>query len=187
MALRKIEILLNFEVDMTVVAPEPENKITYHARHKKLKLEKREYKSPEASEYGLVISASDDRDVNKKVHDDCLKANIPVNVVDNPDLCTFIFPAIIMRDCLTISMLSDGKAPFLSGQLRAILEDLFPDHWSKIAHYAALFRIKVNRRWKGEPQKKADCFARFVGADWKKLLKELSESEIDEELDNFLE
>ena len=80
-ALRKIDTLLNYETDITVVAPEVDEKIEYYASKNLLKLIKRKYQSPEASEYGLVVSAGDDMDVNRQVSEDCRKAGVPVNVV----------------------------------------------------------------------------------------------------------
>ncbi|MCP4706701.1 MAG: bifunctional precorrin-2 dehydrogenase/sirohydrochlorin ferrochelatase [candidate division Zixibacteria bacterium] len=186
-ALRKVETMLDYDTKMTVIAPKPSDKIEYYAERKLLKLEQREYVVGEVSNYGMVIAASDDAEVNKIVADDCNKAGIPINVVDSPSLCDFIFPATIQRDCLTISVLSDGKAPFLSGHLRMILEDLFPGHWTKIAGLATEYRKKVHTRWKGKPQQKADSFERFINADWKKLLKDLNEDELDSELDKLLE
>ncbi|MDD5427351.1 MAG: NAD(P)-dependent oxidoreductase, partial [candidate division Zixibacteria bacterium] len=63
-ALRKIENLLDYEADLTVVAPEVDKRIEFYAEKGKLKLEKRKYQSPEGATYGLVISASDDNAVN---------------------------------------------------------------------------------------------------------------------------
>jgi siroheme synthase-like protein len=186
-ALRKIETLLEYNSDIKVVAPKPIDKIEYFADKGKLKLEKREYKSPEASGYGLVISASDDKDVNQQVSEDCGNAAVPVNVVDNPTLCDFIFPAVIRRDILSVAVSSDGKAPFLSGQLRLILEDIFPQRWNKIAALASRFRKRVLARWRGQPEKKAQCYNRFLQADWKTILKDKSDTEIEEELERMTE
>ena len=186
-ALRKIDILLDYDTSITVIAPKIDEKIEYYAGRNRLKLEKREYTLGEAAKYSLVIAASNDDAINKAVADDCRKAGIPVNVVDDPDLCDFIFPATIMRDCLTISVLSDGKAPFLSRQLRLILEDIFPERWKKIASLATEFRKSVHKRWKGDSQKKVECFQRFISADWKTMLKEKSDDDIKSELDKFLE
>ena len=68
-----------------------------------------------------------------------------------------------------------------------ILEDIFPQHWSKIAKQATVFRKKAHKRWKGNPQEKANSFERFINSDWKKLLKELSDEELNSELDKMLE
>jgi siroheme synthase-like protein len=184
-ALRKIDTLLNYDSDITVIAPEIDEKIDYYAAKNSLKVIKREYKSPEAAEYGLVISASDNMDVNRQVSDDCKKAGVPVNVVDKPSLCDFIFPAVIRRDCLTVAVSSDGKAPFLSGHIRMILENIFPENWNKVARYAAAFREKVQSRLKGDFQKKTEAYARFLEADWKEIIKEKSGDEIEQMLDDM--
>jgi len=186
-ALRKIETLLEYESDITVIAPEPDDKIEYFARKGELKLEKREYKSPEASDYGMIISASDKKDVNIQVSKDCRDAGALVNVVDNPSLCDFIFPAVVKRDILSVAVSTDGQAPFLAGQLRLILEDIFPKRWKKIAAYASKFRKKAIARWRGQPEKKAQCYNRFVEVDWQTTLKQKSEEEIEALLDDLVE
>lgn len=186
-ALRKIETLLEYQSEITVIAPKPIGKIEFFAEKGKLKLEKREYIPGEVSSYGIVISASNNKDVNRQVSEDCGKTGIPVNVVDNPSLCDFIFPAVIKRDILSVAVSSDGKAPFLSGQLRLILEDIFPERWKKIAALAAKFRKRVMAKWKGRPEKKAECYTRFLRADWKTILKDKSDKEIEGELERMTE
>ena len=185
-ALRKIETLLEYDSQITVVAPEPLEKIEYYAKKGKLKLERREYKSPEAQQYGIVISASDDDGVNEAVYKDCKAAGIPVNVVDNSAMCDVIFPAVLKRDCLTVAVSTDGKAPFLSGHLRLILEGVFPERWSKLAKLAARFRAKVQKQFKDQPERKAAALERFLNADWQTLLKEKNGQQLEQELEKLL-
>lgn len=182
--LRKIENLLDYDCRITVVAPEPVKKIEYFAEKGGLTLEKRDYRPPEASEYGLVISASGDKAVNERVAEDCGKAGVPVNVVDNPPLCTFIFPAVVKRDSLSVSILTDGQAPFLAGNLRMILEEIFPDRWKKIIKLAGYFREKVRQRWPKDPRKQGACYGQFVSADWVEILKKKKK---DDEIEGVLE
>ena len=186
-ALRKINTLLDYKCDITVIAPAPIEKIAYYADKQKLKLERRGYNSPEAENFGLVIAASDDHALNRQVSVDCRKAGVLVNVADAPPLCDFIFPAVVKRDCLTVAVATDGKAPFLAGHLRLILDNIFPSHWNKIARLAASFRKKVHRHWHNQPGKKAESFGRFLNADWKSLIKTKSDEQIDEELNRMLE
>lgn len=186
-ALRKIDTLLNYDCHLTVIASEPLEKIEYYAEKGKLILKTREYQSPEASSYGIVISASNSKELNRTVYDDCKNAGIPVNVVDSPEICDFIFPAVVRRNLLTVAVSTDGKAPFLSGHLRLILEGIFPDRWDRIAKLAAEFRRKVRKRWQKEPEKRSECYERFVSADWVSALKDKSNSEIEQELDRLLE
>jgi uroporphyrin-III C-methyltransferase/precorrin-2 dehydrogenase/sirohydrochlorin ferrochelatase len=186
-ALRKVETLLEYASDITVVSPKPNEKVEFFAGKNRIVLEKREYKIGEASEYGLVISASNNKDVNIQVSEDCKNSGVPVNVVDNPALCDFIFPAVVKRDALSVAVSTDGQAPFLAGQLRMILEDIFPERWKKIAGYAGIYRKKVMTRWRGQPEMKARCFDRFVRIDWQTVLKEKSNEEIETLLDNMVE
>jgi len=186
-ALRKVETLLDYETDITVVAPEPDEKIEYYAQKNILKLEKRAYRSPEAASFSLVISATDDHDLNRRVYEDSHAAGVLVNVVDNPALCDFIFPAVVRRNSLTVAVSTDGKAPFLSGQLRMILENAFPDHWNKIMELAATFRKKAQKRWPDDAERRMTCFGRFVEADWKTMIKEMNDEQIEGELDRLLE
>jgi siroheme synthase-like protein len=186
-ALRKVDNLLNYASEVTVVAPEIHEKLDYYARRGLIKVEKREYKSPEAAQYGIVIAACDNKELNGKIYEDCRKSATLVNTVDNPALCDFIFPAVVQRDCLTIAVSSDGKAPFLAGNLKLILENIFPDHWQKIASLAARFRKMVMDRWDDEIEKKNACYERFIAADWKTIIKEKNDHEIDNFISGMLE
>lgn len=186
-ALRKVETLLDYDLDITVVAPEVHEKLKYHADRGRIKLEEREYKSPEASQYRLVISASDVSELNKSVYEDAKKGDALVNVVDDPPHCDFIFPAVLRRECLTAAISTDGKAPFVSGHLRLVLENIFPEHWNRLMNLAASFRVMVRDRWPGEPEKMRACYAEFLDADWKSMLKEMKDDEIEAELTRMLE
>lgn len=186
-ALRKIETLMDYDTSITVIAPEVEKKIEYHAERGKVTLEKREYRSGEAAGYGLVISASDDRELNKRVYEDAHRTGALVNVVDDPPMCDFVFPAVLRRDCLTAAISTDGKAPFISGHLRIVLENLFPQHWNRLMQLASTFRNRVRERWSDEPDKKHICYTEFLEADWKTLLKEKDDEQIEEELRRMLE
>ncbi len=177
-ALRKVDTLLDYDAEITVVAPEPNDKIDYYASKNKIILHKRAYQSPEAGEYGLVISASDDPVVNREVYDDCNNAGVLVNIVDNPPLCSFTFPATVRRDCLSLAISTDGKAPFLAAHLRLILEEFFPKHWTKIARLAAEYRKLVQTRWGDDPDRRMAALERFLSADWKELIQEKDEREL---------
>ncbi|MEE9442319.1 MAG: bifunctional precorrin-2 dehydrogenase/sirohydrochlorin ferrochelatase [candidate division Zixibacteria bacterium] len=186
-ALRKIELLMDFEADITVVAPEPLDKIEYYASRGKLKLHKRVYESQEASNYGMVVAASDDEAVNRGVYDDCREGKALVNVVDNPPLCDFIFPAMVKRDALTVAVSTDGKAPFLAAHLRLIMENIFPNHWSRIMQLAVSFRKKVQSRWGDNTKERFASLDRFLSADWKTMIKNKNDAELENELDILLE
>lgn len=186
-ALRKVETLLDYETSITVVAPQVHEKLEYHAKRGRITLEKREYESPEAASYGLVVSATDDAALNQQVHEDAKGAGVLVNVVDDPPHCDFIFPAVLRRDCLTAAISTDGKAPFVSGHLRLVLDNVFPAHWERLMRLAASFRRTVRARWADDPEKRNACYTEFLEADWRSILKEWNDDQIEEELTRMLE
>lgn len=185
-ARRKIENLMDYEVQITVVSPEAHEKVAFFAEKGKVTWHRRTYESPEAEKFGLVISACNDANVNQQVYHDAKKAGVPVNVVDNPPLCDFIFPATLKRDAITISVSSDGKAPFLSGHLRMVMEDLFPSKWKEISRAASRFRVLVKERYAGDEPRKVACFNRFLYADWNEILKSKESDAVDQALATFL-
>ncbi|WP_415882097.1 siroheme synthase CysG [Neptuniibacter sp. QD34_54] len=91
----------------------------------------------------LVIAATDDNPLNERVHFDAVERNIPVNVVDSPKLCTFVFPAIVDRSPVVIGISSGGSAPVLARLLRARLETWIPKSYGKLASIANHFRDQV--------------------------------------------
>jgi siroheme synthase-like protein len=185
-ALRKVEALLDYDTAITVVAPEVHEKLAYHAEKGRIALEKREYRSGEAAAFGLVVSASDNSELNRKVYDDARGAGALVNVVDDPPHCDFTFPAVVRRGSLTAAISTDGKAPFLSGHLRLVLENIFPEHWTRIMKLAASYRQRVQERWADAPDKKNACYAEFLEADWKTMLKEMNDDQVETELERML-
>jgi uroporphyrin-III C-methyltransferase/precorrin-2 dehydrogenase/sirohydrochlorin ferrochelatase len=94
----------------------------------------------------LVIAATDDRSVNKQVSELARARNIPVNVVDDPELCSFIMPAILDRSPLMVAFSSGGASPVLTRMMRGKLETMIPQNISRLAGFAERFREQVKQR-----------------------------------------
>jgi len=95
----------------------------------------------------LVIAATDDAVVNAAVAAAARTRRLPVNVVDQPGLCSFIFPSIVDRDPLIVAVSSGGASPVLARLLRARLESLIPAGYGRLATLAASFRKRVKARF----------------------------------------
>ena len=97
-AVRKLDGLLAGGALVTVVAEEPAPAIAKLAEDGTITLKQRRYRDGEATDFWLVIAATDDREVNKRVFADADGAGVLVNVVDDPPLCTFHLPARVQRE-----------------------------------------------------------------------------------------
>jgi uroporphyrin-III C-methyltransferase/precorrin-2 dehydrogenase/sirohydrochlorin ferrochelatase len=94
----------------------------------------------------LAIAATDDAAVNEQVSREAKQRNIPVNVVDNPERCTFIMPAILDRSPLLVAFSTGGASPVLARLLRGKLETLIPQAYGRLAAFAERFRNTVKQR-----------------------------------------
>src|SRR5690606_39768469 len=91
----------------------------------------REYCAADLNDCVIAVAATDNGTLNETISRDAQLKNLPVNVVDNPALCTYITPAIIDRSPLVIAVSSGGEAPVLVRLMRAMLETLIPANYSK--------------------------------------------------------
>ena len=94
----------------------------------------------------LVIAATDDSVVNQQVYEEANRRHLPVNVVDNPALCDFIFPSIVDRSPIVIAVSSSGRSPMLARLLRARLETFIPSGYGKLAILLGEYRRKVKQK-----------------------------------------
>lgn len=143
-AYRKAELLLKAGAAVTIVSPQFDPRF-FTAQQNNITLIEQTYDKKFLTNQTLVICATDDQIINHQVFQGCQSLNIPVNVVDNPKLCTFIFPAIIDRNPIAIAISSNGKAPVLARLLRAKLETIIPSQYGELASLSGRFREVVKK------------------------------------------
>ena len=124
-AARKVGSLLKRQIRVTVVAPEICPELQELTGDSGLVIHQRGYQGGDLAEHWLVIAATDDSELNRKVFADALKARIFCNVVDEPQLCTFHVPAVVKQGLLQIAISTAGASPALAKKIRIELEDQF--------------------------------------------------------------
>lgn len=88
----------------------------------------------------ICIVATSDRQLNSHIAELCKKQGIPVNVVDDRSLCSFIFPSIVKRGALTVSITTSGKSPAYARRLRREIEAALPEHIEDILERMEMLR-----------------------------------------------
>lgn len=91
----------------------------------------------------LVIAALADREENARVSGACQARNIPVNVVDDPELCSFFFPALITRGALSVGISTAGKSPAAASLLRQRVEEQIPGRIDEILDWSQELRLQA--------------------------------------------
>jgi len=144
-AARKVAWLLRAGARVTVVAPELHAELTACINRTECVYLQRSFEPGQLAGMSLVVAATDDRAVNAAVSDAARKRNIPVNVVDSPDLSTFIFPAIIDRSPILVAVSSAGASPVLARRVREQIEALLPARLGRLARFTAERRRDVQK------------------------------------------
>lgn len=142
-ALRKIRKLLPFGPRLTVVAPEIQPQIREISG---LTLLERPFQ-PEDMKNNLafVIAATDDSEENHAIAAACRERKIPVNVVDDPKACTFLFPALVHRGKLTVGISTGGASPTAAVRLKEEIGDLLPEGYGEILDFLEEKRPEVKK------------------------------------------
>lgn len=144
-AARKIELLARAGAKITVIANTISPAVSSLETSCRLTLLQKSFAPSDLRGFRLVVSATDNRETNQQVAKTAGEQNILVNVVDSPDLCSFIFPAIIDRSPIIAAVSSGGAAPVLARLLRARIESVIPPAYGKLAGLAEKFRSDVKK------------------------------------------
>jgi len=140
---RKIDLLIRAGAKVTVVAPEIGSKVEALLNQQKLHWIEDRFEPAHLSQALIAIAATDNEDVNRSVSEAARQQNLPVNVVDQPNLCTFTVPSIVDRSPVIIAIGTGGASPVLARMLKARLETLIPAAYGRLAGIAREFRDQV--------------------------------------------
>ena len=153
-AARKIELLARANANITVLAEQFSPQVKSLQDAYQLTFIQKRFATADLSHYRLVVSATNDKETNILVAKAANEQNILVNVVDDPELCSFIFPAIIDRSPIIAAVSSGGAAPVLARLLRAKIETIIPPAYGHLAKLAEKFRADVKAHIKVPAQRR---------------------------------
>jgi siroheme synthase-like protein len=137
---RKVRMLLRFDAKVKLISPDVTDALRLLAQKGKVNIVRRRYRTTDLRNIALVFAATDDEKTNHRVRDDARRMNIPVNVVDNPDLCDFIVPSIIKKGPLVIAISTSGVLPLLSKKLRKEIDLIVTKDYIQYADIVGKFR-----------------------------------------------
>jgi len=161
-ASRKVEILRQLSQSITVVSPYITNAISQAARGGFVRWLEREYIRGDCNGFQLVIAATPHREINRQISNEAKSHGIPVNVVDDPELSTIIFPAVWREGPLLLAVSTEGVAPFMAAEIRNQLARYAAKmgRWVEIGgRFRAVVRSEVQ-----DPRMRQDLYRQFAAA-----------------------
>ena len=144
-AQRKAGLLLRAGAHLRVVAPSIEASFEQLLEQSGAEIFPRSYRCNDLSNCFLAVAASDDSELNHQLAGDARARGVLVNVVDDPDHCDVIFPAIIDRDPLLVAVSSSAAAPVLARSVRAKIESQLPANSGYLAEFIGEHRAEVRQ------------------------------------------
>jgi len=141
-AARKVRLLLKTSPLVRVAAPDLNDELTVLAAEGRIAHHAGPVTDSDLAGAALVVIAGD-ADGVEALAARVRALNVPVNVVDRPELCTAITPAIVDRDPVIVAIGSAGTAPVLARRVRARIEALLPSRTGALARFADSFRRAV--------------------------------------------
>jgi uroporphyrin-III C-methyltransferase/precorrin-2 dehydrogenase/sirohydrochlorin ferrochelatase len=160
-ALRKVDLLLKAGARVTVIAPKLHEELRTLAVRGQLNYVAMEFHPHHLDGTSLAIAATDSRDVNAAVSAAAQARRVPINVVDDPELSTFIFPAIIDRSPVVVAVGSSGNSPVLARRVRQQIEALLPARLGALARFVGDRRKDVQKAL--SPEQRRPFWERIIG------------------------
>lgn len=168
---RKVETLLEFGARVVVTSPQFTQRLLDMEREGSVELIRGTYEPGVLKDAFLVIAATDDREANNAVSADAQRAGILVNVVDDPELCTFFVPASVRRGDLIVSVSSSARSPFLARRVKEQLESVIGPEYGELAELMGWVRDEVKTMY-GDQAERTRAYRRVLDSDVLELLRQ---------------
>lgn len=175
---RKVRTLLKCGAQVTVVSPEVSPQIEKLASDGKITLKTRKYRSEDINGMVLVMGATNDESLNHEISQAAQTVQIPCNIADRPEVCSFILPSIVERGDLIITISTSGKSPALAKSLRKELENQFGDEYATML----ILMGAIRRRLLSEehaPEAHKPLFEALIKANLVTMIRENRIADID--------
>lgn len=151
-ALRKIQVLKDFEADVTVIAPEMNSQIRQIPKICRIF---RSFMEEDFEQADLVVAATDDKDVNYVISVICRQRKIPVNAVDQKEDCSFIFPSYVKEGEVVAAFSSGGQSPVITQYLKKEIKPVLTNELGQIAQTLGTLRTMAKECIETEELRKA--------------------------------
>jgi len=165
-AYRKVTSLLSHGALVKLVAPGIIEPLRDMARRGEIEHVRGDYRASLLEGVFLVFGATGSEEVNRRVAQDARERNLPVNIVDAPELCTFTVPAVMRRGDLSISVSTGGNSPALARSIREDLEKQYGEEFADLTRFLGKMRTYLLSNYPDprERRRLLNCLGRVENA-----------------------
>ena len=159
---RKVATLLQAAATVTVISPKVTAPLTEAVRSKRIAHVARPYRDGDLRGFRLAFAATNDDGVHAAIASEAEREGTWLNVVDRPQWCSFIVPAVVERGDLTIAVSTGGASPALAKRIREELDGQFGQEYAQALALlrAARTQLQAEARSPGEREEILTALAR---------------------------
>ena len=181
-AAAKVRGLLAAGAHVVAVSETFDDELEGMGRDGALTLRRRPFENSDLDGCALAIDASGDPPTGDRVRAAASVRRVLLNVLDRPELCDFIAPAVVRRGPLQIAISTSGRSPFLASAIRRYVERWLDQEWGAMVDLTGRLRDRLRRR--GVPlSEQLPAYARVFGSRTLDHLREgrleAAETEVD--------
>lgn len=175
-AQRKVKELLKTKCNLELFAKEIDPGLARYMDERKVKYSEHAFDEEQLEGAFMVLAATDNREINRKISDYCQERNILVNVVDERDDSNFLSNSTVRRGDLMIAVSTNGKAPALAARLMREIDQLYPVEYAIFIDM--LFEMRELAKEEISDQKKrSEALREIANMD---VFEEINKGNIDE-------
>ena len=130
---RKTKAFLECGGVVHVISPNLSSGLSSLAESRQIEVVPRDYRTGDLKNAAIVVAATDDQEVNKRIYSEGQQRGILTNVVDDPENSNFIVPSILQRDDVIIAVSTSGRSPALARKIRTELEEKYSKEYASLA------------------------------------------------------
>ncbi len=182
---RKVGTLLQCGAKVTVISHEATSELRSMAAQGRVNLQLRDYRSDDLDQMFLVIGATDDQDLNRRIHRDAEAAQRLCNIADQPELCNFVLPSIINQGNLSIAISTAGKSPAFAKFLRRQLQGQFGPEYGRMLDLMGAVRSRLLAE-EHAPEQHKPLFEKLIRGGLLEMIKGNNHEQINALLESVL-
>lgn len=164
---RKVLSLISSGATVKIISPTLTNNLKKYKKKGIIKHIERKYKKGDLKNAFLVIIATSDSELNKKI---ASEANYLVNVVDMPHLSNFIVPSVMKNGPLKIAISTSGSSPAMAKTIRKELQELYNKDFGKFLNFLKSLRQDLLKKI-SDKKKRENLFKKFATDEIIKTLR----------------
>ncbi len=182
---RKVGTLIRCGAVVTVVSPVIVPALSERVDSQTIEWKDRPYQTDDLDGMFLVIGATDDEALNRRIHADAEDRHILCNIADRPEICNFTLPSIVKRGDFVMAISTAGKSPAFAKYMRKRLEAEFGPEYGIMLDLMGAIRAKLLAE-AHEPEAHKPLFEALIAGDLLSLIRAHDVASIDRLLDTVL-